>query len=225
MKMKIAPVSGIYEIREVSSNTAYVGRTCNLRKRKAQHFTALRNGYHSNKPLQAAYDASDEEAFEFTVLEYGNSDELAALEQRYLDSGDYHFNRSNDALASCGVGEAHARHVGMFSTPWGVFPSTYQAAEASGGLMSQASIWTHCKRPDVAISKQAYGNSVFLQTRYSEAVIGDTWEAIGFGFNDKNDNKQEKEEMTNVIDFPIRSENEFEDLSLSERQILICKIT
>ncbi|AEG09266.1 GIY-YIG nuclease family protein [Sinorhizobium meliloti] len=189
MELKIEAVSGIYEIRHLASNTAYVGRTVNLMKRRCQHYSALAYGRHSNKSMQRDYDASREgkSAFLFSVLEYGEPDHLAELEQAYISSGNYRYNRSNDALSGCGVGEGHHRYSGTFKTPWGEFPSSYQAAEASEGMMSQASVWTSCTKPEKVISGNAYGHSKYLQTHYDRSIVGKmTWRDIGFSFQPNN---------------------------------------
>lgn len=185
MEMKIEAASGIYEIRHLASNTAYCGRTVNLKKRRCQHFSALAYGRHSNKPMQRDYDASREgnSAFLFTVLEYVEPDQLIEREQAFISSGEYGYNRSNDAVAGCGVGEGHHAHLGTFVTPWGSYPSSYQAAEASEGMMSQASVWTSCTHPEKVISGNAYGHSIYLQTHYDRSIVGKkTWRDIGFSF-------------------------------------------
>ncbi|MDX0949636.1 excinuclease ABC subunit C [Sinorhizobium medicae] len=187
MELKIEAVSGIYEIRHLASNTAYVGRSVNLKKRRCQHYSALAYGRHSNKSMQRDYDASREgkSAFLFTVLEYGEPDHLAELEQAYISSGNYRYNRSNDALSGCGVGEGHHRYLGTFKTPWGEFPSSYQAASGSEGLMSQAAVWLVCGNPERAITRKAYGKSRYLMTTFDESVVGKRWSELGFGFIEK----------------------------------------
>ncbi|MDW9768617.1 GIY-YIG nuclease family protein [Sinorhizobium meliloti] len=185
MELKIEAVSGIYEIRHTASNTAYCGRTVNLRNRRCQHFSALSYGRHSNKPMQRDYDASLEgnSAFTFTVLEYVKPDQLIEREQAFISSGEYRYNRSNDAVAGCGVGEGNHRYSGTFKTPWGDFPSSYQAAASSEGMMSQAAVWTSCTNSEKVISGNAYGHSIYLQTNYDRSIVGKkSWRDIGFSF-------------------------------------------
>lgn len=86
--------SGIYEIRHIASNTAYVGATTKFTRRRQRHFYDLSRGHHKNSRIQAAYDASPDgnSAFTFSVLEYREPSELKAIESAYIQSGDYGFN-------------------------------------------------------------------------------------------------------------------------------------
>ena len=45
--------SGIYCITNEKTGKKYIGQTNNLPKRKVQHLSALRNGVHDNRLMQA----------------------------------------------------------------------------------------------------------------------------------------------------------------------------
>lgn len=63
--------SGIYCITNEKTGKKYIGQTNNLPKRKVQHLSALRNGVHDNRLMQADWN-SDEDAekhFKFEIIE------------------------------------------------------------------------------------------------------------------------------------------------------------
>ena len=59
--------SGTYEI-SLQCGPTYIGATDNLKRRYAQHLNELQNQSHSNKVLQADFDASALDNFIFTIL-------------------------------------------------------------------------------------------------------------------------------------------------------------
>ncbi|GCA50647.1 GIY-YIG catalytic domain protein [Sinorhizobium sp. KGO-5] len=87
--------SGVYELRHIASNTAYVGSSANVKKRKYQHLWEMSKNRHRNYRLQTAYNASSgNSAFQFSVLEYCEPEQLKVVEQRYLDRQEFGFNIS-----------------------------------------------------------------------------------------------------------------------------------
>jgi len=61
--------SGIYQIRNLVNAKAYVGKSCNIRRRFARHRSLLRRNLHSNDHLQAAWNMYGELNFAFEVIE------------------------------------------------------------------------------------------------------------------------------------------------------------
>ncbi len=94
---------GIYKIINVVNNKFYVGSAVNLRKRKARHFSELRNGKHNNRHLQAAWAKYGEVAFVFAVVELiEDRAQLLDAENRWLKEHvgkDYCYNIGVDATA------------------------------------------------------------------------------------------------------------------------------
>lgn len=87
--MDVDPNSGVYIItirRSGAEEKFYVGKSINLRKRKAQHFGDLRARRHHNILLQRAWDKYGQESFEFKIVAYGNPCDLIAIEQSTLDT-------------------------------------------------------------------------------------------------------------------------------------------
>lgn len=94
---------GIYKITNIINNKSYVGRTHNFTERYYSHKYSLRNNKHHNLIIQNSFNKYGEECFEFEVLvelkEYCR-DTIVAIEQMYLNSGNYTFNISTDAKTS-----------------------------------------------------------------------------------------------------------------------------
>lgn len=63
----------------------YIGSARDLKERKINHFSMLRNNKHSSIILQRAYNkAQDKSIFEFQILEYCSKDKLIERENFYL---------------------------------------------------------------------------------------------------------------------------------------------
>jgi group I intron endonuclease len=94
---------GIYKIINVVNNKFYVGSAADLKRRKARHFSELRNGRHNNQHLQAAWGKYGEQAFVFVVVEQLATDaDLLAAENVWLKEHvgkDYCYNIGVDATA------------------------------------------------------------------------------------------------------------------------------
>ena len=109
--------SGIYKIINLVNNKFYVGSAVNLRRRKARHFSELRNNRHNNRHLQAAWLKYGEKSFVFVVVE--EVPDLAKLldaENIWLKEHvgkDYCYNLGVDAVAPM-LGK-----TGELSPTWG----------------------------------------------------------------------------------------------------------
>jgi group I intron endonuclease len=108
---------GIYKIINVINNKFYVGSAVDLKRRKARHFSELRNGRHNNRHLQAAWGKYGEQAFVFVVVEQLATDaDLLAAENVWLKEHvgeDYCYNIGVDATAPM-LGKS-----GKLSPTWG----------------------------------------------------------------------------------------------------------
>ncbi len=93
----------IYRIRNVVTNSFYVGSTVDARVRFQTHKRRLRAGKHQSPKMQAAWNKYGEDCFKFEILEYvENAEDLLKVEQGYLDSHagkDYCYNWATDASA------------------------------------------------------------------------------------------------------------------------------
>ena len=79
--------SGIYQIVNTITQNRYVGSSVNLEKRRAQHFSELRKGNHSNQRLQRAWDKYGQASFVFGALEVGiDVENLIPREQWWIDT-------------------------------------------------------------------------------------------------------------------------------------------
>lgn len=94
---------GIYKIINIINNKFYIGSAVDLKRRKARHFSELRNNKHNNRHLQAAWTKYGEQSFVFVVVELVDiADDLLAAENRWLKEHvgkDYCYNIGVDATA------------------------------------------------------------------------------------------------------------------------------
>lgn len=98
--------SGIYEIYNLITHKKYIGSTINLRVRKSNHFSRLKNGTHNNKHLQYSYNKYGAENFIFNVIEEVEIKQLEIAEQKWIDyyarSGQL-YNKRYDATNNTGL--------------------------------------------------------------------------------------------------------------------------
>lgn len=77
----------IYKITNKKTNKYYVGRTSELQKRFDRHLRELRGNKHHCIYLQRVWNKYGEQNFEFSIVEFGLSEEEAIKkEQDYLDN-------------------------------------------------------------------------------------------------------------------------------------------
>jgi len=90
--------SGIYAIVNTLTQDRYIGSSYDMANRFAQHTTLLRRGQHHARRLQEAWNTYGEDAFVFVVLEeLSDPDQLAAVEQAYLDAEQPAYNGATSA--------------------------------------------------------------------------------------------------------------------------------
>ena len=77
-------MTGIYEIRHLSSGKRYVGSALNVHERWARHRWDLGGGRHGNAHLQAAWRKYGAPAFAFRVLARLEPEDLRSTESRLL---------------------------------------------------------------------------------------------------------------------------------------------
>jgi group I intron endonuclease len=94
---------GIYKIINVKNNKFYVGSAVNFSRRKARHFSELRNNKHNNRYLQASWNKHGEQAFVFVIVEEVKcKSDLLEVENKWLKEHvgqDYCYNIGVDATA------------------------------------------------------------------------------------------------------------------------------
>lgn len=76
--------SCIYQIKNKINGKKYIGQTSDFQKRKNSHLSALRRGKCFNSYLQRAFDVYGEDAFEFSILEYCDVDDLDKREEFWI---------------------------------------------------------------------------------------------------------------------------------------------
>lgn len=94
---------GIYKIINVVNNKFYVGSAVKFSKRRARHFSELRNNKHPNSKLQNAWNKYGESAFIFAIVEeVTDKEQLLSIENKWLKEcvgKDYCYNIGVDATA------------------------------------------------------------------------------------------------------------------------------
>src|SRR5579859_1690375 len=89
---------GIYAIHNILTQDRYIGSSHDMTNRFSQHTALLRRGQHHARRLQDAWNMYGEDAFVFMVLEtLPDTDQLATVEQRYLDAEQPAYNSATIA--------------------------------------------------------------------------------------------------------------------------------
>ena len=83
--LSVPHLCGIYVITCIPTGKLYVGSSQNITRRFTKHRSLLRLNKHPNRHLQNAWNKYGHEAFNFSVLETTDSDELINREQYWVD--------------------------------------------------------------------------------------------------------------------------------------------
>ena len=75
--------SGIYIIKNKVNNKIYVGSSSDINRRWCVHKSKLRNNKHDNIHLQRSWNEYGKDNFEFSIIEYCNTN-LKELEEKYI---------------------------------------------------------------------------------------------------------------------------------------------
>lgn len=159
---------GIYKIINVVNGKFYVGSAVSFRKRKARHFSELRNGKHNNRHLQAAWCKYGEQAFVFVVVEeVVDRADLLAIENRWLSphvGQEYCYNIGRDATAPA-LGMS-----GELSPTWG-YRHTAEAKEQIG-VHSRGRAHTSDSRERIRQSLLGKPKSAAVRAKISATLSG-----------------------------------------------------
>lgn len=77
--------SGIYKIENEVNGRVYYGSSIDLKRRKREHFNALKKRKHSNPFLQNDFNKYGDGVFAFHITKFCSPENLLVQEQRYLD--------------------------------------------------------------------------------------------------------------------------------------------
>jgi len=77
-------IPGIYKIKNLVNGKFYIGSTCNLKRRKGNHFAELGRNKHRNIKLQNAWNKYGESAFQFEVISTCPREYLLKLEYWFI---------------------------------------------------------------------------------------------------------------------------------------------
>ena len=92
--------TGIYQIRNITTNKIYIGSTNNLKRRYNQHLNSLNKNKHENPYLQAAWNKYGANNFIFEIIEFCQEDVQFVVEQYWLDKffGKNCYNINEEAI-------------------------------------------------------------------------------------------------------------------------------
>lgn len=175
-------LTGIYQVRNLTTNQCYVGQSVNIRVRWQNHLSALRAGRHDNVYLQRSFDKYGEDVFEFSVITLCSEELLTDIEQWYLDAWQPAFNLTLVAgVPPRFSGEEHPlygttnpEHAARMRTDWNPMKDPEQRARMSGegnpmfGVTGSA----HPKSRRVAIIKDGVVHEVFESVTEAAAWCG-----------------------------------------------------
>ena len=80
----ITNIAGIYKITNLVNGKFYIGSTCNLKRRKGNHFAELNRNKHCNIKLQNAWNKYGEKAFYFEIISTCPKEYLLKLEYWFI---------------------------------------------------------------------------------------------------------------------------------------------
>lgn len=83
--IKIKNCPGIYKIYNIINNMFYIGSSSRIRDRWYGHYLDLKNGTHTNRYLQNAWNKYGEEYFYVELIENPLKEDLLSREQYWLD--------------------------------------------------------------------------------------------------------------------------------------------
>lgn len=156
----------IYKVINVINNKFYIGSAVKFSRRKASHLRMLKDGNHSNKHLQAAWNKYGPEAFVIVVVEEVSEDaNILEIENKWLKDHvgkDYCYNVARDATAP-GLGM-----VGELSPSYG---RTFNHTEEAKQKISVASS-ARVQSDEEKVKRRATmrGHSVSTETRLKISI-------------------------------------------------------
>jgi len=96
-------VMGVYAIINEINGNRYIGSSCDIGRRWAEHATALEHGYHHNKYLQRAYKKYGKNAFKFVLIETaGSVEQLQNAEDWFLKTLKPEYNMTLGVVGTFG---------------------------------------------------------------------------------------------------------------------------
>lgn len=122
---------GIYVIENANTGARYIGSSVNMRRRRKEHFVALRQGKHPSGYLQNSFSKHGEAAFSFRPLLECGTDDLLYFEQRAMDVMQPEYNVAAVAGSSRGI-KRSAESVARLSA---IFRAGRNAKYEWGGRM------------------------------------------------------------------------------------------
>jgi hypothetical protein len=96
-------ISGIYIINNLKNKKFYIGSSKNLYDRLHQHFHNLKYKKHHSNHLQNSYNKYGEDAFNYSILELCNVENLEEREQYWIDFLKPVYNKRLDSTRNIGL--------------------------------------------------------------------------------------------------------------------------
>lgn len=160
---------GVYKIINVVNNKFYIGSAVNFSRRKARHFSELRNNKHSNGKLQNAWNKYGEQAFIFAIVEeVADKFLLLDAENKWLKDHvgmDYCYNIGVDATAP------HLGMSGEKSPTWGMQHTP--EAKARIGEASKSRIQSDEEKVKRRATMKGHHVSAATRAKISQSLSGE----------------------------------------------------
>lgn len=191
----------IYKILNQVNGNFYIGSAVNALRRRARHWSELRNNKHNNRHLQAAWNKYGETAFVFIILEEVPADKN-------------HLDRETEYLREC-VGKPNCYNIGVEAT-----------APALGlkGELSPTWGYQHTDEDKKKISDNHYMRTEEGRRRKSESMSGEKHPKYGvpmLGEQKQAISKKLKELYADGMDHPMQglkhTENSKQKISKSRK--------
>lgn len=96
--------SGVYQIKNISTGSIYIGSSKRIKKRFAEHKSALSKNKHQNRHLQASWNKHGVHNFTYTVLLVCGMQQMRYYEQLLIDAMEPQYNQSKSAFAGVPLG-------------------------------------------------------------------------------------------------------------------------
>lgn len=144
---------GIYRIVRLDTGREYIGHSCDIGRRWADHRRLLNAGSHHASKLQRAWSKYGQEAFAFEIIEFCDRAALVEREQWHFDERKPWFNTAPAAGSRLGVPQSPETREKIRAGIAGHIKSNETRRRLSAALTGRKLTAEHCAKIREAKSK------------------------------------------------------------------------